>query len=324
VLISHSDRFTAPTEVGTPNTGVEPSWISNSTLDLSEFNGTQWYYTLGMPEAAQWFEGTSIGFPEIRTLADAVVAPCGDRLAVVWGDNQEKLVMIKVNGPPPAQPSEPRECFVGPKGKFVDPTWSSNGSQLYWQEDDGVWLAQIKSPTDCSGEPALLIPGGSEPDASPAADSPGPRPGCGNPGNPTACPPSPSPPAAPGPCTSCAAVTAVHAALTALLKAASTGLMRLKLHGLRAKRKLVLSFSAPAAGTLFVRLTMRSGKRTVLLASGRRSFAATGKATLTLVLSNGAAKTLKHLHALHGVLTASFQLTGGGGPLSATGAFALR
>src|SRR5947209_3995220 len=35
VLISHSDRFTNPGEVGTPNTGSLPSWMSNDTLLMS-------------------------------------------------------------------------------------------------------------------------------------------------------------------------------------------------------------------------------------------------------------------------------------------------
>jgi hypothetical protein len=55
VLISHSDAFTNASDVGTPNTGSLPSWMSNDTLLLSNGNATQWYYKLGMPEAAEWW-----------------------------------------------------------------------------------------------------------------------------------------------------------------------------------------------------------------------------------------------------------------------------
>ncbi len=305
-LLTHSDRFTSPDEVGTPHTGVEPSWISDSTILMSNDNSTQWYYTLGMPEAAVWFESTAVGFPEtFELLSDGEVAPSGDRMSVVFGDKKDSIWMLQLNGPPPAKPGPLTECFIGPKGQFVDTTWSADGSTLYWQEDDGVWAAHITSPTDCSGEPTLLIPGGREPDASPAALNPGRRPGCGNPGNPTPCPAGPaSPPiSTPAPmCTSCPTTVPSASAVTAALRS----LLKTSLRGLRAKRHLVLRFSAPQAGTLSVLLSVHGR----VLARGRHVFAAAGKAAVTLALTPAGRKHLQRAHRLHARLTATFTAAG--------------
>jgi hypothetical protein len=310
-LLSHSDRFSGYEEVGTPDTGIEPSWISNSTLLLSNSNSTQWYYTLGMHEGAQWFESTKVGFPEtFELLSDGEVAPTGDRMAVVFGDKRQSLWMLQLNGPPPAMPSPAKECFIMPKGKFVDPTWSSNGGTLYWQEDDGIWAASIASATNCEGQPALLVAGASEPDASPAAANPGPRPACGNPGNPAACPaPAPTPTPTPQPppaCTTCPGPgplpATLEAALRSLLKAGSAALAKLSLHGLRSRHHLSLTFKAPAAGTLTVAL----GAHASVLAKAKHVFASPGRARLVLALTSAGRKRLAHTHALHGTLTVGF------------------
>ncbi len=208
-LLSHSDRFTNVTEVGTPNTGIKPSWINNTTVLLSNSNATQWTYTLGAPEGVEWFESTDLHFPDdtpmtpaIKLFDDSEVAPSGDRLAIVRGDSGETLYVFPMTGLPPVKPSDPVCFYASPTGKFVSPTWSTHGDRLYWQEGDGVWNAPIATPltgTPC-GTPALLVLGATEPDASPAAVNPGARPACGNPGNPAACPgPGPAPGPGPGP-----------------------------------------------------------------------------------------------------------------------------
>ena len=204
VLLSYSGRFTGYQEVGTPNTGGWPSWIDNNTITLGNGSATQWYYKLGMPEAAEWFADSDVVQQGLETLLDAEAAPSGDRLAVVRGDNQETILLLRMTGPPPAKPTvaNPQcDSLPGPTGKFVDPTWSSDGRTLAWQEDDGVWTLPVPADlADCAGfgAPALLIPGAKNPDLSPAPINPGPRPPCGNPGNPVACvgPPPPPPTAA--------------------------------------------------------------------------------------------------------------------------------
>src|SRR4051812_32736474 len=99
VLLSHSDRFTNADEVGTPNTGGWPSWLSNDTITLGSGSPTQWYYKLGMPQAAEWFADSDLT-GQFQSLLDAEAAPSGDRLAVVRGDNQESIVILKMNGAP--------------------------------------------------------------------------------------------------------------------------------------------------------------------------------------------------------------------------------
>jgi hypothetical protein len=317
VLLSHSGSFTAPSELGQPHTGVEPSWISPSTLLLSEHNGTQWYYPLGAPEAAQWFYAQEAGFPEefekesFPSLSDGEVAPTGDRMAILFRQSQT-LWLVKLNGPPPALPGPATPCFGGPKGKFVDPTWSSDGGTVYWSEEDGVWDAQIAGPTTCNAEPVLLIPGGSEPDASPAPNSPGARPGCGNPGDPMPCPaPAPGPTGPPAPCGTCAGPTpaAISSALGALAKAGVKGFAKLRLRGLRSGHKLTLAFSAPGPGTLTASLTP-AGKPRQLLAKGRSVFPAAGRGTLALALTSLGRKRVRGAHSLRATLLLTFVPTG--------------
>ena len=153
-LLSRSDSFTNADAVGTPNTGGWPSWVTNDTIVVGSGSATQWYYRIGMPEAAEWFNDSQVT-GEIVSLLDAEAAPGGDRLAVVRGDNQESILILRMNGPPPATPSIANgQCagFQQPTGKFADPTWSSDGTLLAWQEGDGVWVATIAADlANCAG-----------------------------------------------------------------------------------------------------------------------------------------------------------------------------
>ena len=188
-LISRSDSFTNADEIGTPNTGGWPSWDGNTTLVLTNGSGTVWYYTIGMPEAAMWFDNSVFNDGQFFTLLDGEVSHDGTRFALVRGDNQDTIVTFAMTGAIPAPPTQ-KCAFIGPTGKFVNPTWSTDGLTLAWKEDDGIWEAAIPNVGDCTsyGTPHLVIPGGTDPDFSPAPVNPGARPACGNPGNPTACP----------------------------------------------------------------------------------------------------------------------------------------
>ena len=137
-LISRSDSFTNADEIGTPNTGGWPSWDGNTTLVLTNGSGTVWYYTIGMPEAAIWFDNSVFGDGQFPTLLDGEVSHDGTRFALVRGDNQETLVTFAMTGAIPAAPT-PQCAFTGPTGKFVNPTWSNDGLTLAWKEDNGIW-----------------------------------------------------------------------------------------------------------------------------------------------------------------------------------------
>jgi hypothetical protein len=310
-LLSRSDSFTRHDELGTPNTGGYPSWLSNDTITLGSGSATQWYYRLGMPEAAEWFVDNDIVPGSIVTLLDAEAAPAGDRLAVVRGDNQETIAVLKMNGPPPAKPSVANgQCgsLTGPTGKFADPTWSSDGRLLAWQEGDGVWTGVIPADlANCAGFGpfALRIPGASAPDLSPAPLNPGVRPPCGNPGNPTAC----GKPCAvnckqPDPQVDTAAV---RRSLKRLARKLGT-----KVRVLLRRGRVSVGFTAPSAGALSARLTATgaSARGATLIAAGRHSYTAAGKAKLVLRLTRQGRKRVRSSHRLKAALKVSFTPTG--------------
>jgi hypothetical protein len=302
-LLSYSDRFTNYDEVGTPNTGGWPSWVTNDTITIGSGSATQWYYRLGMPEAAEWFTlGDLTG--EILSLLDAEAAPTGDRLAVVRGDNQETILLATMHGQPPNKPTFSGlacDVFTGPTGKFADPTWSSDGRLLVWQEDDGIWVRSIPATLgDCGGygAPALRIPGAKTPDLSPAAINPGARPPCGNPGNPTACGDG---------CTTCTPPADVKKKLTALLAAEAKALRRLGIRKLLRRKRTKLAFEADGPGTLALRLTgSRTASRAILIARGTHRFPAAGKAPVVLKLTRAGGRLLRRAAGVRASLRAMF------------------
>jgi hypothetical protein len=315
-LLSRSDRFTGYQEVGTPNTGIKPSWISNDTILLNNSNATQWYYRLGMPEAAQWFADYQTGFPQtsILLLDDSDLARTGTRLAIVRGDNNETLVLYTTAGVPPASTAAPTaQCVYSGAtgGRFFNPARSQDGQTLAWQEGDGIWTAQLNTLSDCSANPpaALRIPAASEPDFGPAAVNPGPRPRCGNPGNPVACV-GPPPPccAPPGPRVD---PVAVRRALKALAEKVVRRLTRIGVRGLLRKGRLAVGFDAPAAGTLSTALTAgrASASRPVVIARGRRAYQAAGNAKLIIKPTSQGTRLLRRAPRQRVTLRLTFKPT---------------
>ncbi len=302
-LISHSDRFTPPTEVGTPNTGSLPSWMSNDSLLLSNGNATQWYYKLGMIEAVEWWgDSQNCGAcipPAIVGLTDGEVSRDGQRIALVRGDNNETITLYKTTGPPPTALPTPTCEFTGAVGgKFSGPTWSQDGATLAWQEGNGIWSAQVPDISNCTtiSQSKLVVAGGAEADFGPAPVNPGKRPACGNPGNPSACPPPPPPPPK--------RVVNLKQSLRALLANGAGAFSRLAIHGLL-KHQIKLSFSAPGSGTLTVQL-ISNGRHGIVVAGGRLVFAGAGKRTIALKLTRGGRVLLKRSKHLNGTLTVSF------------------
>ncbi len=174
----------------------------------------------------------------------------------------------------------------------------------------------------------LKIPGASAPDFGPAAVNPGARPACGNPGNPAACPQTqpkcgdpgaaacPKPPcgtagaAACPPCgtagaASCLTPTQIRSRLTSFLTTSAGSLKRLKVRGLLRRRHLLLTFSAPGAGVISVRLTNGA-----TLATGRKRVTRSGKAGVDLVFTKRGIRALRRGH-LRATLVAGFTPAGG-------------
>jgi hypothetical protein len=312
-LISRVNAFTNVNDVGNPHTGGWPSWLSDNQMVLTNGSGTVWTYKIGTdPEAQQWWQDSDncsmCALPAIVTLLDGEASRDGSKVAMVRGDNQETIAIYQMTGAPPAIPT-PKCALTGPSGKFQNPTWSQSGGTLAWQENDGIWSIPVDFST-CGTmggpQPALIIPGGAEPDFGPAAVNPGPRPGCGNPGNPTPCSSGPPPD---GGVTS----AQVKAKLTSFLSAEAKALKKLKIRGLLKKKRVKVTFNAPSAGTLTLKLTTTgaAAKRSITLASGRLVFAAAGKKKVTLKLSSKGKKVLRHRRKLKGTLSASFTPKGG-------------
>ena len=167
--------------------------------------------------------------------------------------------------------------------------------------------------------PELVIPGAGEPDLSPAAINPGPRPSCAQPGNPTICPPEEIV------CAACERDertldrAALLGSLTGFARNATRALARLKISGVLRKRTISITFHAPAAGTLAARLTTTgtSALRATVLAAGRRVYTAAGNAKLTIKLTAQGRKRLRRARRVKATLKVSFT-PGGARAISTT------
>jgi hypothetical protein len=323
-LISHSDRFTNPDEVGTPNTGEVASWMSNDTLLIAQGNAEQWYYKLGMQEAAQWWADqdncncTGQNQSGVADLTEGEVNRAGKQIAVVRGDNREEIWLYATNGAPPAVPSAKCALTGAVGGKFYRPSWSLDGSTLAWQEGDGIWSAPIPDLTavspDCSTiSSRLVVPGGTQPDFGPAAVNPGPRPGCGNPGNPAACS-GPSPTPTPGPTPTPTPTPTSHydlgQHLATLISNWASAIRRLGARGLLRAHQFTLRFTSGSAGTLTIRFTI-TGRGRHLLATGRTGYSAAGQRTAVVRLPQRGLQRLRRAHRLRMALTLTFTPVGG-------------
>ena len=303
-LISHADSFTRHDEPGlTPNTGILPTWVSNDALLLSQGAADEWFYRLGAAEGWEWWGDHQTPFAPpfdgIRNLTDGDVARTGDRIAIVRGDSQETIVIYTSNGfppPPPATPTPPTpRCIIsGPAGgKFVGPSWSTDGSMLAFQDADGVTTLS-PNLSSCALADQHVIAGATSPDLAPAAINPGPRPPCAQPGNPAPCggPPPPPPP----PCGSCGPPPSLRDALAALVRRHSAIRIRALSRGVR------IAFTARGAGTLAARLS----KGRTVLASGSHRYAGAGKGTVTLKLSRKGKRALRRARRMTATLTLTF------------------
>jgi hypothetical protein len=211
-----------------------------------------------------------------------------------------------MSGPPPAAVSPVLGCwYQNPTGKFVDPTWTSDGVRLAWQENDGVWLGALGGLSCPLPDPVLILPGASEPDFGPAPVNPGPRPPCGNPGNPS-CTPLCTVNCIP--CPTCVPQVTLSERLAGLLGAASKKLRSLRIRGLLRKGRFTIEFTAPGPGTLTASLTAAgaSARRATLLATGRRVYKAAGKAKLTIKLTGRGRQRLRRARRLTATLKVSF------------------
>ena len=179
-IVSHVDRFTDPAEFGAVRSYRDPSWIGNDRLLV--FN-----HGLGVKEAAispvgageagllQWFDPPS-GIPQIGT---GEMTRQGDKLVALAGSSiggaQESVYLYGVSASHPTPP-EPK-CVISegapPSGKFMQPSWSPDGTALALLESDGIHVFEnipdlrAASP-NCGQITDRLLVNGSAPGWGPA------------------------------------------------------------------------------------------------------------------------------------------------------------
>lgn len=163
----------------------EPSWVTNSrTLQFNGFGSQVNFHDVGAPRqpdddgSVHWFDDSDVvGMENSTDLADGELSSDGMRFAAVRGyDATAQIAWYSVSGnaktgapPPPPTPL----CETNQATGFAAPTWSPDGESLAWREPDGIWVKTDANA--CDVQPALVIPGGDEPDWGPAAINPGPR-----------------------------------------------------------------------------------------------------------------------------------------------------
>jgi WD40 repeat protein len=145
-----------------------PNWVDNSrTLVFGGYLHQVNTHDQGAAEEVHWFDDQDIqgeGY-ESTDLGDGELSRAGDRLALVRGYGEGTHIMwFTTNGPPPTLPT--MACMTGKLDGLHGPTWAPDGQSLAWGEPDGVWIKP--AALDCTVQPSLVVPGGSEPDWGPA------------------------------------------------------------------------------------------------------------------------------------------------------------
>jgi hypothetical protein len=144
-----------------------PSWVNNSrTLVFGGYLHQVNVHDIGAAEDVHWFDDEDVvGQSQSTDLGDGELSRAGDRLALVRGYSDDThIIWYTLTGPPPAVPA--MQCATGKLEGLHGPTWAPDGESLAWGEPDGVWIKA--GALDCAVQPALVIPGASEPDWGPA------------------------------------------------------------------------------------------------------------------------------------------------------------
>jgi hypothetical protein len=168
------------TPLGTTMFFEEPSWKADGSLLLFDSinGGVPQVYTgaVGMDhnQLTGWFHDRDVfGDVNWRPTGAGELSRDGRRLAALraggtMGEGYEargrfnRIQLYTVNGLQAPAP----ECQIGdPDGaEFSPPSWSPGGDALAWATPNGIYTSKV-----CDGfAPALVVPGGREPDWGPA------------------------------------------------------------------------------------------------------------------------------------------------------------
>jgi hypothetical protein len=163
----------------------DPQWVDNTQFMVSHAGPTvtdtqSWFFdhplTSGDDTGSGWTDSVFTG-----TQVQALVSPQGTTLAAFMDDAANYLdgkprnVSLFLYSSPSLATAEANgwnlECTLTLDAsqttdpQHLSPSFSSDGTQLYWGDDHGVEVAQISDRSNgCANvQPTLLIPGGSQP-----------------------------------------------------------------------------------------------------------------------------------------------------------------
>jgi hypothetical protein len=293
-----ADHYTLPVYNGSTYFR-DPSWVTNSrTLQFGGFGSQVDIHDVGAAVTHHWFDDSDYADPS-TDLSDGEATRQGTDLAILrgYGDSTQLFwfPVPDVRSGVPAVPDPSKGCATGQDASIAGPTWSPDGSALALASSDGIWVK--RQARDCTVQPTLAVPGGSEPDWGPADVHPAPRPapGGGTPssggGMPTAGG-SGTPPVTVTPATAAGATLRVTKAK--LAKALRSGL-KLTLAGARPGRQAIVA---------------KRGRKVV--ARGTAKVGANGTGKVTLRFTKAARKALRHAR------TVKLAVSGGGAKASVT------
>lgn len=158
-VVSWSDRATGREELGRYEDS-EPTFVDDTRLLMRS-------PTLGLPVWAPVPGGGGRLLFDVNVkLWDPTATRGGGMFAFVTQNARSFIAVWKTDGAFPGG-GRPTGCFSyqGPNGRFDDLSFSPDGDQLIWQEDDGIWSGIIDN--GCAPPktaPRLLIAGGRSPD----------------------------------------------------------------------------------------------------------------------------------------------------------------
>jgi hypothetical protein len=155
--------------------GGWPSWVTNDrVLFHGGYLSQNLVWDLGAPEAFNWFDDNDVyGDGNSTDLGDGAVSRNGARYIAVRGyDDTTQLVWYRVEGTVQSGPKPPAPaplCETGQDASIAAPTINGDGTWAAWEESTGIW---VKPNLDvCDGpQPALAMPGASDPSWGPAAN----------------------------------------------------------------------------------------------------------------------------------------------------------